>query len=161
MLKNPLLQKAQAEVEKVVTDRASFDKIVKAGLRVIYDAKTFAKLSAGLKESQDVVGDIAKGIVGILSLLKQQARGTMPPIPMLQAGMALLFDALDFAEEAGLTKVDNDVLAQATTEFVEALLPTLGLTSQMMQQVLQGVQETVSNPERMKLYEQSRGGAKQ
>ncbi len=161
MLKNPMLQKAQAEVEKAVQDRRSYDKIVKAGLRVIYDRTMFAKLSQGLKESQDVVGDIARGIVGILNLLAKQSKGTMPPIPMMQAGMALLFDALDFAEDAGLTKVDAKVLAEATQQYVEAVLPTIGLSSQKMQTVLKGVQETVNDPQRMALYQKSVGGAKQ
>lgn len=160
MLKNPLLQKAQVEVEKAVQDRPSFDKIVKAGVRVIYDKAMFAKLSQGLRESKDVVGDIAKGVVGVLNILKQKSRGTMPPIPMLQAGMVLLFDALDFAEDAGLTQVTADVLARATQEYVETVLPTIGLSSQKLQQVLQGVQETASNPERMAMYQKSLGGAK-
>lgn len=158
MLKNELLQRALSEVEGKAQDRASYDKVVKAGTRVIYNKATFQKLTQGLAESENPVEQIAKGIVGILNILARQSRGTMPPIAMLQGGVALLLDALDFAEQAGLVKVDNDVLSEAVTEYMEAVLPTVGLSSQKMQQVLQGVEETTRNPERMAAYQASLKG---
>jgi hypothetical protein len=153
MLKNELLQRAQAEVEKNVADRASYDKIVKAGLQAIYDKAMFQKLTKGLRESQNPAEDIAKGMAGILTLLSKKARGTMPATAMVQAGAALLLDALDFAEQAGVLKVDNTVLDTAVTEYMEAVLPVVGLSSQKMQQVLQDVQATADNPERMAAYQ--------
>jgi hypothetical protein len=155
MLKNQLLQQALAEVEGKVSDRTSYDKIVKAGTKVIYSQTMFAKLTKGLAQSKNAVEDIAKGMAGVLVILSKQARGTMPPTAMVQAGAALLIDALDFAEQAGLLKVDNDTLAQAVTEYMEAVLPVVGLSSDRMQQVLQGVQETMDNPERMAAYQAS------
>lgn len=162
MLKNELLQKAQAEVEGKVKpeDRAAYDKILKAGVKVIYDRATFAKLTKGLAQSKTPVEDIAKGVVGVLAMLAKKAKGTMPPTAAVCAGAALLIDALDFAEQAGLVKVDNETLAQAVTEFMEAVLPTVGLSSQRMQQVLQGVEETTRDPERMAAYQASLKGGK-
>lgn len=160
MLKNALLQKAHAEVDGKVTERGPYDKIVKAGLKVIYDQTVFKRLSQGLRESKNPVQDIARGIVGILAMLSKRSKGTMPPTAMVHAGATLLIDALDFAEQAGLVKVDNDTVAEAFNVYMESVLPTVGLTTQRMQQVLKGVEETVRNPERMAAYQASLKGGK-
>jgi len=161
MLKNALLQKAHAEIDGKVTERGAYDKIVKAGLKVIYDQATFQKLTRGLRESKSPVQDIAKGIVGILAMLSNRSKGTMPSTAMVQAGGTLLIDALDFAEQAGLMKVDGNSLAEAFTVYMETVLPTVGLSTQRMQQVLKGVEETTRNPQRMAAYQASlKGGRK-
>jgi hypothetical protein len=160
VLKNELLQQAQAKIEEGVTDRASYDKLLAAGTKTIYDQATFAKLSASLAESENPVEDIAKGLVSLLHLIAQKARGTLPHDVLLQAGMALMLDALDFAEQAGLIKVDAATLDTATQEFIEAALPSVGLTAEKMAGILDGVKQTMGNPERMAAFEQSQGGAK-
>jgi len=105
MLKNPLLKEAQAKIEAGVQDRDAFSRIVQAGQKVMYDQATFAELAKGLKDAQDPVTEIAEGMIGILGILYKQSRKTMPIPPMVLAGMALLLDALDFAERAGLVKI--------------------------------------------------------
>lgn len=163
MLKNPILSKAQAEVERQVQDRASYDKIVRAGLKAIYSKGTFGKLTQQIVKAEDPVADVGRGMVAIISLLSKQARGTMPPIPTVQAGMALLLDALDFMEQAGMVKVSEQVLEKAITTFMEALMPALGLDAGRMDDLLGQVQETMASPERMGAYKQhlaqQKGGA--
>ena len=70
--------------------RSAFDKLVKAGSKVIYDQKTFAQLTQGLADSQTPVEDIAKGMVSVLNMMAHKARGTIPHDALLQAGVALL-----------------------------------------------------------------------
>jgi hypothetical protein len=157
MLHNELLQQAQAKLEEGVADRERYDKLVKAGTRVIYDQGTFAQLSKGIAESEDPVGDVTKGLSALLNILAHKARGTIPHDVFLQAGFALLLDALDFMEQAGLVKVDKSVLAQATKEFIDALMPTVGLTPEKLSAALQSVKGTLSNPQQMAAYQQSKG----
>lgn len=156
MLKNELLQQAQAKVESGVEDRAAYDKIVAAGTKVIYDKETFSELIKGIDQSEDPISEVAEGIVGILGLLYKQSRKTMPLVPMISAGMALLIDAMDFMEQAGVADIDKETLAKATAIYMNSLLPKMGLTPEKMQGVLDGVKSTMSDPEKMNQY---RGGA--
>lgn len=157
MIKNELLQQAAAKVQEGVQNKEAFDKLVKAGGKVIYDQKTFAQLSQGLAESQTPVEDIAKGMVAVLNMMAHRARGTIPHDALLQAGMALLIDALDFAEQAGLVKVGKEELATATTEFIEALLPSVGMTPGKLSDMLGQLEQTMADPQKVQAFK----GAKQ
>jgi hypothetical protein len=80
---------------------------------------------------------------------------------LLQAGMALVLDALDFLEQAGMVKVDDDTLGRAVEEFVEAMLPMVGLSHEKMDQVLGQIKSVMADPQKMAEYEKSLGGTKQ
>lgn len=160
MLKNELLQQAQAKVEAGVKNRDAYDKLVKAGTKIIYDKATFDKLSQGVAQSKTPVEDVAKGLVAVLNMMVRQARGTAPKDALVQAGMALLFDALDFMEQAGLVKVDKQVLGEATKAFIESLLPTVGLNPQQLQGAFSQVQQTMADPQKMAQFKAQQGGAK-
>lgn len=159
MLKNQLLRQAQEKIAESVEDRASYDKLLGAGAKVIYSQKTFAQLSQHLNDSKDPVDDVARGMVAVLQLMAHRARGTIPTTALLQAGMSLVFDALDFLEQAGLLKVDAEVIDRATQEYIEALLPAVGLTSEKMQSSLDQVKQVMADPQKMAEYRNSRGGA--
>lgn len=160
MLKNPLLQKTQDEIDKTVTDRASFDKIVRAATKTIYDKDVFDRISQGIAQSQDPVSDVAKGIVGIIGALASRAQGTMPHDVAVQAGMSLMLDALDFLEQAGLVQVDNAMLEKALNDFIEAMLPNTGLTAEKLGSALQQLAPVLGNEEQMAKFEASmKGGA--
>jgi hypothetical protein len=161
MLKNELLQQAQAKIEEGVKNKDAFAKLLKAGSKVIYDKEIFGQLSQGIAQSEDPVGEVAKGLVVVLKMLAQRSRGTVPLDALLQAGMALLFDALDFMEQAGLVKVDKKVLGQATTEFIEALMPTLGLPAGKLAESMQAVKQTMADPQRMAQYQAQNKGSQQ
>lgn len=160
MLKNSLLQQALDSVQESVQDREMFDRLVKAGTKVIYSQGTFQALAKHLKGSEDPVSDVARGMVGVLNLMVHRARGTIPQPALLQAGTALLLDALDFLEQAGMVKVDAETLGRATEEFVEAMLPMLGLSHEKMDQMLGQIKQVMADPQKMAAYQQSQGGAK-
>lgn len=160
MLKNELLQRAQEQITQGVSNREVFDRLVKAGSKIIYDQKTFAQLSQGIAESETPVEDVSKGIVAVLHMMAKQARGTIPHDALMQAGMALLLDALDFMEQAGLVKVDGKTLDTATTEYIEALLPTVGLTKEALSSKLSELEQAMGDPARMAQLKASAGGAK-
>ena len=160
MLKNALLQQAAANIQQGVQDKDAFERLMKAGTKTIYSKGTFRALSQQLRKSKDLVDDVAKGIVAVLGIMAHRARGTIPQGPLMQAGMMLMLDALDFLEQAGLLKVDNATLDRATEEYVEALLPAVGLSRQKMDQVLGQIKAVMADPQKMAAYKQSLGGAK-
>jgi hypothetical protein len=157
MLKNELLQQAQATVEASVTDAERFRRLVASGQKAMFDEKTFGQLFDSLVQSEDPVAGIAQGLSSLLNILAHQARGTIPHDVLLQAGTVLLFEALDFAEQTGLIQVDNDTLAQAVQGFIEALLPSVGLDGTKLDGLLGEVGQTMSDPQRLEAYAARQG----
>ncbi len=153
MLKNQLLQQALTKIEEGVKNRDAYDRIVKAGAKVVYNKETFHQLSEGIAESETPVEDVAKGMVSVIAMMSQKAKGTIPQDALLQAGMAMMIDALDFMEQAGLIQVDKSTLDTATTEFLEALLPTVGLPAGKLGEVLSQVQTSMADPQKRAMYQ--------
>ena len=149
MLKNPLLKQAQTKIESGVQDRDAYNRIVQAGTKVIYDKATFAELAKEIRQAQDPVTEIAEGMIGILGILYKQSRKTMPIPAMVMAGMSLLLDALDFAEQAGLVKIDKAELNKATTHYLNSLLPKFGLTPEKIDATLGQLGGTIKDPAKM------------
>lgn len=157
MLKNELLRKAQESIEQAVTDKERFARLVSAGTKVIYNEATFKQLAQSVADSKTPVEDVAKGLVAVLNMMAQKARGTIPHQTLLQAGMVLLLDALDFIEQSGLVKIDAQALDTATTEFIEALMPTMGMPGQKLGDLLVMLQQTMSDPQKMQAYQAAQG----
>lgn len=162
-IQNKLIQQAHDEVEKNVTDRESYDKIMESAMRVIYDKKVFEKIVKGIEESDNPVEDAAKGVVAILGAMAEKAQGTIPPEAAIQAGYSVLLDALDFMEQAGVLEIDKDAIARATMEYFETLLPSIGLTAEKLSAAMEQVKGVVSDPKKMSEYQQwqklQKGGA--
>jgi hypothetical protein len=154
MLKNALLQKALATIEGQVDDHDAFDRLVSSGTRTIYDKSVFQQLTARLQQSKDPVGDTAHGIFIVMKLLNDKAKDTIPKGVLVQVGMALLIDALDFEEQAGLIKVDNATLDEATKAFMEAAMPAVGLNQGRLNSILQTVKSTAMDPQKMAAFQQ-------
>lgn len=159
MLKNKLLQQAAGNIQGKAKDPAMLKRLVDAGLKIIYDKNVFQKLTQELRASKDPAGDVGRGMLVVLKLMATKARGTIPPAALLQAGMVLVLDALDFLEQAGMLQVDAAALDHATQEYVEATLPALGVQPDRMQQVLGQIQQVAADPQKMAEYRQSLGGA--
>lgn len=159
-MQNQLILKVQANIEKGVkpADRAAYDKIVMAGTKVMYSQQTHKMLMEGFDDAPDKVKAVAEGMVGLMGMLFKESRNTMPITPMIQAGMTLMLDALDFLEQAGYMQVTEQELGQATKYFMDAVLPKIGITPQMMQQALAKTQGAMQDPQKLAQIQQSMGG---
>lgn len=155
MLKNELLQQALGKIEAGIDDKASYDKLLSAGLKAAYDKTIFDNLTKGLPESKDPIGDTAKGVVFLMKGIAEKARGTAPTPALMQAGFALMLHALDFEEEAGLIKVGKAEIDEATHDFMNVLLPSVGLDEKRLAGILSQLKETASDPAKLKMFQQA------
>lgn len=158
-MQNPLIIKAEAAVDAKVSpaDKEAYDKIVLAGMKVMFSKETHGQLVQGFKEAGDPLTAIVEGIIAIIGILFKESRGTMPPGPMVLAGQSLLMEALDFMDESGMIEVDEQMLGDATQKYIETLLPKIGLTPDKMQAVLGKAQGIMGDPQKMAAYKQSLG----
>lgn len=159
-MQNPMIVKAEAAIDSKVPpkDKEAYDKIVLAGMKVLFSKETHAQLFNGLKESQDMMKSAVDGIIGILGVLFKESRNTMPVGPMILAGQSLLMEALDFMEQGGMIEMTPEALAQATQSYIETLLPMLGMTPEKMKGILAQTQGVMNDPQKMAAYKASMGG---
>jgi hypothetical protein len=158
-MKNQMIIKAEAAIDAKVSpaDKQAYDRIVLAGMKVMFSKETHGELMAGLKESQEPLKTAVEGIVGLLGLLFKESRNTMPVGPMILAGQSLLMEGLDFMEQGGMIQVTPDMLAEATQLYIETLLPKIGMSPEKMREVLGKAQGVMSDPQKMAQFKQQGG----
>jgi hypothetical protein len=117
----------QVEVQLTPDTRESYLKIVVAGMKAGLENGPNSIL-AGLQKSKDPVADCAKGAIGLVLILKHQAKGIMPVKAMIPAAMTLMLKGLAFADRTGIVKVGADELARATHIFAHDFLAKFGIT---------------------------------
>jgi hypothetical protein len=157
MLQNQLLAQTQTKIDETVKNQDAYRRIVKAAMRAVYDKDIFEKLTSTLSSSKDPVGEVAEGCVAVIAMLSNRAQGKMPQDAAVQAGMALLLTALDTMEQAGLIKVDNGTLERAMHEYIDAFLPAMGLSPQVLQGALKQVDGVLADEQKMAQFK-AQGG---
>ena len=152
---SPLLQQAEAKVEAGIKPqfKEAYQRIVIAGMKVAFDPSTHGSIVDGLRQSKNPIHDVAVGTVGMLILLSQQSKGTMPVPAMVPAGMTLLINGLDYLEKTNVLKVDANMLGDATNIYITTLMPKIGITPQKMQQIAQQTHGAMNNPQFMAQFQ--------
>ena len=159
-MQNPMIIKAEAAIDAKVSpaDKAAYDKICLAGMKVMFSKETHGQLMQGLQQAEDKLTTAVEGVIGILGILFKESRNTMPVGPMILAGQSLLMEALDFMEQGQMIEVTPEVLGQATQHYIETILPKIGMTPQKMQAVLGKTQAIMGDPQKMAQFKKSQGG---
>lgn len=147
-------QKVESQLD--ADTRESYLKIVVAGMKAGL-ANGPNSILAGLRESKDPITDCAKGAIGLVLILKHQAKGIMPVKAMIPAGMTLMLKALAFADKLGVVKVGPDELVRATHIFAKVFLGKFGITPPMLQHAMTNVQSLTKNPVAMEQMRRSAG----
>ena len=157
----PILQLAEQKVEEQLLPevRESYLKIVVAGMKAGM-ANGPNSILAGLRTSKDPIEDCAKGAIGLIFILKQQAKGVMPEKAMVPAAITLMFKALSFAEQAGLVKIGTAELDRATQIFANTFLEKVGVTPPMIGHALKKVQSLSQDPVAMEQMKRKSGVTK-
>lgn len=159
-MKNQLLAQAEATIEKAVPPdmKNAYDRIMVAGMKVLFSEKTHGALIARLKDSEDPLSDTGKGAVGLIMTLYKESKGTMPVGAMIPAGMVLMLNALDYLDGAGVVAIDKPEIDIATEVFIDTLMPQMGLTPEKMEEMTGSVQGVMADQEKMSQYQGAQNG---
>lgn len=117
---NPLLQQIEQQMQQKAQERLSpqdqtaFQKVVTAGLNVMYGPQTHALMVKQLQKPGDPTEVVGDGVAALIGLLYNKSKGTMPIPPAMLAAHVLLAEALDFMQKAGKLQLTPAVIAQAT-----------------------------------------------
>lgn len=142
-LQNPLLARAeQAYVAKISPGiKPAVDRIVQAGMEIMHSQQTHDMMAQQIQKPGDPAENAGEGVAKLMGILFNKSKGTMPPKAIAPAANILLVDGLDFMEQAGMIKVDETVLADATKELSSSLMQLLGADPEKMAQGAQKIEQ--------------------
>lgn len=137
--KNPQLQQVEQAVQQKVPPelQSAFQRILTAGLTVMYSDKTRQLLQNQLRSQGNPTIIAGEGVAKLMAILYKQSKGTMPMKAAIPAAQVLLCEGLDFMAKLGLIQISSDTIAQATQEMVAYLLQIFGFSKQKVQQYIQ------------------------
>lgn len=132
---NPLLQKTEQQTEAKVLPKfkGAFDRIISAGLKVMYSPETHDMMVSQLGEQNPPEINVGEGVAKLMGILWHEGKGTLPMQAFIPASLILLCEGMDFAEKAGKIQVTPDTLAAATKELMSSLMQILGITPEKIQ----------------------------
>lgn len=148
---NPLLESVVADIEGKVQNRDAYDRIIVAGMKLMFSKETNAMLQDGMEEGPGLPDQAGTAIVGIMVMLQRNARGTMPFDAMLPAAVTLLMHAIDFLAQTGRLEITPEVVGQAMRAMVQALLKQLGISEEQVIAMAEQASGAVSDPQKAEM----------
>lgn len=88
--------------------KQQLDRMVAAGMKVMFDAKTHQMMIDTLKADGPMPDKLGKGIAGLLGMLMSESKNSLPPELLVPAGIVLMAHAVDFLEQAGAQVTPQD-----------------------------------------------------
>ena len=119
-------EKVQASLALPPNLQEPYQRVVLAGMKVMFSKETHSTMIEELNKPGAMGKKLGEGIAGLMLLLFQQSRKTMPPQLLIPAGTYLLAQAADFAKKSGQPVTNADV-AQGTTIMINTILPKFGV----------------------------------
>ena len=121
---NAILQQVEQAIQAKVQpkDQSAFQRIVTAGLKVMYDPQTHPIMVRQMSKPGDPAEVAGEGAASLLAILYKESKGTMPIGPGILAAQIWLCEGLDFMAQAGKIQVSDDVVAMATKSMMAHIL---------------------------------------
>lgn len=136
---NQLLMNVEQQVAaKVPQDQKErFDKIVLAGMKIMYSPETSEMMQSQLKKEGDPTENAGEGAAKLFGIMMHESKGTMPMAAAIPAMQVLLCEGLDFMEQAGMIEVTNDIIAESTKSMMGYILQMIGVKKEQMDKYMQ------------------------
>lgn len=158
---NKIIAAAQQQLEESLLPevRENFEKILVAGMRAGLHGGVNGIL-AQLGNSKDPINDCAIGAVNLVMILRGRSRGTMPDNALAPAAMALMLQALDFADKSGIVKVGKDEMVRATRTFFNRIFAAFKITTPMLNKMAGSVGGVMNDPAKLEAINRRAGTVK-
>ena len=105
---------------------AQLDRIVLAGKKVMFDKSSHKMMLEQLDGPGTIAQKLGQGVAGLIALLWQESKQSLPPQLLIPSGMILVAVAADFLRQAGQDVSDQDI-GQAIEAMVTAVLHAGGV----------------------------------
>lgn len=123
-------------------------KMVVAGMKIMFDAQTHQMMMKQINQSGDITDNVAKGIGALMSIIFRSSKGAPPIDAAVPASILLMVEALDYLAQTGKIQITPDIVAQCTKTLMAYMMQKLGLTPEKIRQLQsgQGAQPAVQMP---------------
>lgn len=155
---NSILAQAEQAIESKLTPeiKFSYQKVVNAGMSLGLQNGPHGLLGR-LAQSRDPVSDAAKGALGLVFIMRGEAKGVMPPQVIAPAAMTLMIKALAVLDRAGVLTVTNDELVRGARILTDELMARMGVTKPMLLHAATRVHQFTQDPTAMELINRKAG----
>ncbi len=105
----------------------AFEKVVTAGMKLMYDENTFEIFKRWLmRKDRPVPQRLAAEAAGLMKMLFEKSNGTMPQEVIAPAAAMLLMEMGKFVTEAGIEQVTSAQVKEGTALLMNALKTMFG-----------------------------------
>lgn len=95
-----------------------YDRIIAAGMKFMFSQETHGEVISFLEGQDPLEEKLSSGIFYLMMNMIQQASGAFPEELIIPAGIDLILQAAEFAEQTGMGEVTPDVIANAIQKYV-------------------------------------------
>ncbi len=108
-------------------DMEIFQRVVLAGMKLMFSEKTFAMLKSGMtKQDVPLPQRLAMETAGLMKMLMEKSAGKIPIQLIAPIGAMLLMEMGKFMTEAGVAKPTSDDINQGTVLLFKLLFKMYG-----------------------------------
>jgi hypothetical protein len=118
-------------------EQQAYEKVVLAGMKVLYDKSTHAGI-VNMLRSGDPAEAIANVVTTVMAQLDKKSGGKIPETVILPAAAEILEDTAQLAGKIGI-QVDERVTGQAMQRMVMGLAEEYGVTPEEVQEIMQAI----------------------
>ena len=115
----------QAKMHLTPQQGVMMQRIVVAGMKVMFDAKTHSLMLDQLKGPGTISQKIGQGVAGLMAMLMQESKNSLPGNLLIPAGLVLSCKAAEFLRGSGQLVSDAD-LAEAMNVMTREILNATG-----------------------------------
>jgi hypothetical protein len=99
-------------------DQIATKRVVLAGMKLMYDEKTFPTFKAGMMKRMPMPDKLASEAAGLVKMLQDKASGSIPRQVLLPAAAMLMIEIAKFMKDAKIAKpTPQDIQAAKTKLF--------------------------------------------
>ncbi len=141
--KNPILTKTVTDLEAKIpaSIRKNYDAIVVSGMRIMFDKKTHEQMVEMLKQSNDIVQNVASGVSMLIGVIVSEVPKKIRRDAAMLASVTLMTEALDYASKAMGVQITPDLVGKCTIAVKEAVMKLMKITPEMEQQAIAAGQQ--------------------
>ncbi|MFA7269947.1 MAG: hypothetical protein WC073_11430 [Sterolibacterium sp.] len=104
-------------------DQAEAEKIVLAGMKIMYDKNVFPKFIAGFKQGDISLSDmLASQAAGLIKIIDDQSKGSIPKKIIVPAATMLMIEMVDFLTKAKMAKPTKQDISDALKKLTMIIL---------------------------------------
>lgn len=125
-----------------------YERVVSAGGQFIFGDSTHKQALEALQQGQGPISQrLGDAIAGLLLMLFERSKGTMPPQVIIPAGIDLLTQAADFLQQSGAEPITPAEVGEALARMVTVIMEKFGADPAKLQQAIEGGQAGEAAPQ--------------